>query len=320
LLNDKDYEILNFELKCMGKIRHLAVLVMLMVAAQIGNGQQQVMFTQYMFNGLALNPAYAGSHETMSITALARKQWTGLDGAPSTQTLSIHSPIRHQRMSLGLLFLHDNIGVTDQTGAYASYAYRIPVGKGKLAFGLQGGIAYFNARFSKVSTTDQTFAGGDVREVHPTFGFGMYYNTNRFYIGVSVPQLNQSTFDRSYADSDSRIVRHYFASAGYVFDLNHSLKLKPNILVKAVEGAPVEFDLNANLLIKDVVWLGLSWRSFDSFDAVFQVQVTDQLQIGYSYDFATTTDLSRVNGGSHELMLNYRFTFIRSRIITPRYF
>ncbi len=305
----------------MKKLKHISFLVALMSATNIVNAQQQVMFTQYMFNGLALNPAYAGSHETVSMSALARKQWTGLEGAPSTQTFSIHSPIRKQRMSLGFLFLHDNIGVTDQTGTYASYAYRIPISKrGKLALGLQGGITYYNARFSRVSTTDPTFANGDVRIMLPSIGFGMYYNTDRFYVGVSVPQLNQSSFDKTVPDSDSRLVRHYFASAGYVFDLNHALKLKPNVLVKVVEGAPVEMDLNANLLIKEVVWAGLSWRSFDSFDAILQLQVTDQLQIGYAFDFATTTDLSRVNGGSHELMLNYRFSFTHTRIITPRYF
>ena len=305
----------------MRKAKIILALITATLLAQNATAQQQVMFTQYMFNGLALNPAYAGSHETVSMTALAREQWTGLDGAPSTQTFSIHSPIRKQRMSLGFLFLHDNIGVTDQTGAFASYAYRIPVSKkGRLAFGLQGGVSYYNAQFSKVSSTDPVFATGDVRETHPSFGFGMYYNTDRFYAGISVPQLNQTDFDRDNPDSDSRLVRHYFATAGYVFDLNYYLKLKPNVLIKAVDGAPVEFDLNANLLIKDVIWVGLSWRSFDSMDAVFQFQVTDQFQIGYAYDFATTTDLSRVNGGSHELMINYRFTFTRTRIITPRYF
>jgi type IX secretion system PorP/SprF family membrane protein len=305
----------------MKKITHLVVLVILMATAKAVNGQQQVMFTQYMFNGLALNPAYAGSHETVSLSALGRKQWTGLDGAPSTQTFSIHSPIRKQRMSIGFLFLHDNIGVTDQTGTYASYAYRIPITKkGKLAFGLQGGVSYYNAQFSKVSTTDPTFANGDVRVILPSVGFGMYYNTDRFYVGVSVPQLNQSSLDKTIPDSDSRLVRHYFASAGYVLDLNHALKLKPNVLVKVVGGAPVEIDLNANLLIQEVLWVGFSWRSFDSFDTILQMQVSDQLQIGYAFDFATTTDLSRVNGGSHELMLNYRFNFNHTRIITPRYF
>jgi type IX secretion system PorP/SprF family membrane protein len=215
--------------------------------------------------------------------------------------------------------VNDNIGLTKQTGAYGSYAYRIPVSaKGKLAFGLQGGVSFYNERLSAISDNDPLAI--DTRLVRPTIGFGLYYNTDRFYAGISVPQLNQTSLDVKNPDSDAKIVRHYFASAGYVFDLNHALKLKPNILIKAVEGAPVEFDLNANLLIKEVVWVGLSWRTFDSFDAILQLQVTDQLQVGYAYDFATTSDLSRVNGGSHELMLNYRFVFNRTRIITPRYF
>jgi type IX secretion system PorP/SprF family membrane protein len=148
----------------------------------------------------------------------------------------------------------------------------------------------------------------------------MYYNTDRFYAGISIPQLIQTDFNKNSIDSDSKLVRHYFASAGYVFDLSPSIKLKPNLLVKAVSGAPVEFDLNANALFRDVLWLGLSWRTFDSFDAIVQFQLTDQLQVAYSYDFATTTELARVNGGSHEVMLNYRFTFNKTRIISPRYF
>jgi type IX secretion system PorP/SprF family membrane protein len=305
----------------MKKIRYSMLFVLLLVSMKAVQAQQQIMFTQYMFNGLAINPAYAGSHESISATALARKQWSGLEGAPSTQTFSVHSPIRNQKMSLGLLMLHDNIGVTDQTGIYGSYAYRIAFNeKAKLALGLQAGISFYNAQFSKVSANDPTFSSGDVRESLPSFGFGAYYNTERFYLGVSAPQLNQSKFNKNNPDSDSKIIRHYFITSGYVFDLSPSLKLKPNVLIKTVVGAPVELDLNANLLIKEVLWLGLSWRSFDSFDALIQVQATDQLQIGYSYDFATTTALSRVNNGSHELMLNYRFSFSRKRILTPRYF
>lgn len=295
------------------------VFVALMGCA-LGHAQQQIMFTQYMFNGLAINPAYAGSHETVSATALMRQQWTGLDGAPSTQTFSMHSPLKKERVSLGLLVMHDKIGVTNQNGVYGSYAYRIPLStKGKLAFGLQAGATFYNALFSKVSPTDPTFKN-DIRLAQPNVGFGVYYNTDRFYAGISMPQLIETKFDKSSTDPDSKLVRHYFASAGYVFDMGPSVKLKPNVLVKAVPGAPVEFDLNLNALLRDVLWVGLSWRTFDSFDAILQLQVTDQLQVGYSYDFATTTDLSRVNGGSHELMLNYRFTFAKSRIVTPRYF
>lgn len=283
--------------------------------------QQQVMFTQYMFNQLALNPAYAGSHRTLSVTALARKQWAGLDGAPSTQTLSVHSPIKNQRVGVGLLVVNDKIGVTKQTGLYNSYSYRIPFQNGgRLAFGLQIGFTAYNAQFSKISDTDPTFAG-DVREVHPNVGGGLFYNTKLFYVGFSAPQLIQNTFDRNNLDSDSKMLRHYFLTAGYVFTLNRELKLKPNFLVKAVAGAPVQFDVNLNLLMREVLWVGLSWRSFESVDALLQFQISEKLQFGYAYDFSTTTKLSRVNSGSHEIMLNYRvLTKKRSRFVTPRYF
>jgi type IX secretion system PorP/SprF family membrane protein len=298
---------------------NLFVIGLCITAASL-YGQQQVMFTQYMFNGLAINPAYAGSHETMSVTALAREQWTGLDGAPSTKTFSVHSPLKKERFSLGFLFLQDKIGVTNQNGVYGSYAYRIPVSKkANLAFGIQGGATFYNAQYSKVSATDPAFMN-DIRVAQPNVGFGVYFNTNRFYAGISLPQLMQTTFSNNSADSDSKLLRHYFATAGYVFDVSPAVKLKPNLMVKAVNGAPVQFDVNLNALLRDVMWVGFSWRSFDSFDAILQLQLTEQLQVGYSYDFATTTDLSRVNGGSHELMLNYRFTFTKSKIVSPRYF
>ena len=284
-------------------------------------GQQQIMFTQYMFNGLALNPAYAGSHESLSMTALFREQWTGLDGAPATQTLSVHSPIKNQKMGLGLLLLHDKIGVTEQTGAFGSYAYHLPfTNGGKLAMGIQGGFTYFDARFSKVSASDPTFANGDVIEWQPNVGGGVYYYTQRFYTGFSVPQLIESTFDKDNKDSDSRLLRHYFLTAGYVLDLNENLKLKPNALVKYVKGAPIEVDLNANLLIKEIVWVGFSWRSFDSVDAILQLQINNRLQLGYAYDFSTSNDIRRVNSGSHEFMLNFRIATTRDRVVTPRYF
>ena len=283
--------------------------------------QQQVMFTQYMFNQLAINPAYAGSHRTISLTAMAREQWTGIDGAPSTQTLSFHSPISGQRVGVGVLFLHDKIGVTNQTGFYNSYSYRIPFENGgQLAFGIQGGFTTYNAQFSRVSDTDPTFANGDFKETHPNFGAGLFYSTKEFYLGFSVPQLIQSTFDKNNPDSDSKIIRHYFLTTGYVFSLDRNLKLKPSLLVKAVNGAPVQFDVNVNLLMHEVAWVGLSWRSFDSIDAMLQLQLTKQLQFGYSYDFATTSALSRLNGGSHELMLNYRALHKRSRTVPKRYF
>lgn len=299
----------------------LAILFSLLLSGGGLMAQQQVMFTQYMFNGLALNPAYAGSQESLSLTALAREQWRGVEGAPSTQTFSAHSPLREGKIGLGLLFLHDQIGLTNQTGVYGSYAYRISFSGSKtLSMGLQAGFSHFNARYSKLSETDPAFAGQDVKELHPNFGFGLYYTTNRWYVGASVPQLAENIFDRKDRNSAINQVRHYFLSAGYVMDLNENLKLKPNLLVKAVGGAPLEFDLNANLLIKNLIWVGASWRSMESIDALVQLQLTDQLQLGYAYDFATTAALHSINAGSHELMLNYRMGLFKRKIITPRYF
>ncbi len=305
---------------------NIKFLQALLTAAILSMGQQalsqqQVMFTQYMFNGLAINPAYAGSHEAVSMTALGRQQWVGMEGAPSTQTFSVHAPIKEKKIALGFLFLHDKIGITEQNGLYASYAYRIQFPKGgKLALGLQAGATNYAASFSKVSQSDPTFMGGDVNEFHPNVGFGAYYSTKRFYAGLSLPQMLNTAFDSDNPDSDSKMIRHYFITAGYVLDLNEHLKLKPNLLVKAVEGAPVEFDVNLSLLINEIFWVGGSWRSFDSFDAIFQFNLNNRFQVGYAYDFATTTELSRVNAGSHEIMLNYRIPTKRNKIITPRYF
>jgi len=303
-------------------IRNIIIVAALAFLGSKAEAQQQVMFTQYMFNGLAINPAYAGSHDHASATFLAREQWVGLDGAPASQTFSLHSPINASgSASLGGLIIHDKIGVTNQTTAYLAYAYRIRFeGSARLAFGLQAGYSNYNSRLSQISTTDPTFASGDININRPNFGAGLYFNTRRFYAGVSVPQMVRSRLDVNNSDSDSRLERHYFATAGYVFDLSPDLKLKPNVLIKYVDNAPVEFDVNANLLIKELVWVGLSYRSFDSFDALFQIQVSKQFQFGYSYDFATTTDLRRVNSGSHEIMLQYNFVFGKKRIISPRYF
>ncbi|WP_340077140.1 type IX secretion system membrane protein PorP/SprF [Leptobacterium sp. I13] len=284
--------------------------------------QQQVMFTQYMFNGMALNPAYAGTHNAISATLLAREQWVGLDGAPSTQTFTVHSPINEtKKVSLGAMVLRDEIGITEQTSFTLAFAYRLQLGVNtQLSFGLQGNYNNFNSRYSDLNINDPVFTNADVTVSKFNFGAGAYLYTDQFFLGVSSPQLIRNEFDKNNADSDSFLERHYFAYTGYVFPISENVKAKPNVLMKYVEGAPVEFDINANFLFYEKLWLGLSYRSFDSFDAIAQFQITKQLQIGYAYDFATTTDLRRVNSGSHEFMLQFNFNFSRDRIISPRYF
>lgn len=304
--------------------KSLFLTVIMLLGLTKVQAQQEAMFTQYMFNGLALNPAYAGSHESLSATFLLRDQWNGLPGAPSTQTFSVHSPIRNARIALGLQFIHDKLAVFDQYGVTGAYAYRIFTSKGTLSLGLQLGFTSYNAELTDLTThvpNDPVFQG-TVNKTMPSFGAGVYYYTDRFYIGLSAPQLvtNSLSEDVVEIDADARQERHYFLTAGHMFPISHNVQLKPNVLIKAVEGAPLQMDLNLNALFSEVLWLGVSWRSLSDFDALIELQITDQLLMGYSYDFATTTDLSRVNSGSHELMLNYRFRYAKNKVITPRYF
>ena len=283
--------------------------------------QQQAMYTQYMFNGLALNPAYAGSHDALSLTGLARIQWVGIEGAPNTQTFAAHSPIA-DRSSVGLFLIHDNIGVTNQYGIYSSYAYRIPMGKGALSMGLQVGFNNYSINLNQVSTKlqDQNFSVSDGGGLLPNFGAGLFYSSERFYVGASVPHIrNNELFQDNVESFNARQFRHYFLTAGYVFDVGPSLKLKPNFLVKAVQGAPVEYDINANLLIKEVLWVGASYRTNDAMSFLIEMLLSPQLRLGYAYDY-TTTELQEFNTGSHELMLNYRFAFDKSKVLSPRYF
>jgi type IX secretion system PorP/SprF family membrane protein len=301
------------------KYKKAIIFVTLCIIGFVANAQQQAMFSQYMYNGLAINPAYAGSQESLSMTALMRQQWVGMDGAPSTQTISGHMPIEAKRIGIGLMVLHDRIAITDQTGVYGSYAYKIPMQKGQLALGIQGGFTHYNSTFSEISLIDQTFATADISEFYPNFGFGAYYTTDKFYAGFSIPQFVQSKLNKGNEDITGIIRRHYFIHSGYVFDLNQDFKFKPNILVKMVDGASVELDLNVNMYYKNLVGLGLSYRTMDAVVVLLHVQITDKLQFGYAYDI-TTSSVKKVSYGSHELFLNYRISLSNSKIITPRFF
>jgi type IX secretion system PorP/SprF family membrane protein len=291
--------------------------------------QQDAMFTQYMFNGLVLNPAYAGSREVLSATALYRNQWVGIDGAPKTVTFSMHAPVRNEKIGLGIIFCNDRLGITNTNNVGLNYAYRITFkNKAKLSLGLQASVLQYRADFASIahsfspSVFDPAFAQVINRWL-PNFGTGIYYYTNKFYAGISMPNILLNKLSESGAvfqvgDKASQY-RHLFLTTGYVFDLNKSLKLKPSILVKFVQGAPVEFDFNANLWLFDMFAVGLSYRTRDSIDALFEFQVTPQLGIGYAYDY-TLTPLGKYTSGSHEIMLRYEFGFSKTRIITPRYF
>lgn len=282
-------------------------------------GQQEFMVTHYMYNGLALNPAYAGVHSGISTSFLLREQWVGIDGAPSTQLASIHSPLNHRPVSLGALVYRDKIGLSSELGTYLSYAYRIQVSNSlKLSMGLQASGHNYKVDYGiEDDLSDPEDVLNNISEMKWNFGAGLLLHNDRFYLGASIPQMLNRKLDSEDRDGEfATLVQHYYLTAGYAFDVGPSLVIKPNFLMKAVEGAPIQVDLNANALIRSKLWLGVSYRSFDSVDGLIALQVNPQLQIGYSVDITGT----EIDATSHEVMVNYIFNLPTSKIVTPRYF
>jgi type IX secretion system PorP/SprF family membrane protein len=288
------------------------------------SAQQVATYAQYMMNGLAINPAYAGSQDALVATALARFQNVGLSGAPNTQTFSVHSSLLNKKVSLGMLVIHDQLSVINQTGVHFSYAYRIPVSQknnGTISFGLQGGLSMYKAEYTELDvlqSNDPAFAQ-DIRESRPNVGAGIYYSTNLTYIGLSMPSLLNNVFDRGAQFETVYQNRPVILTGGHVFKVNRMIKLKPNFLFKVVDNRPVEFDINVNALFDEVVWVGLSYKSSKQVALLTQVQITDQIQFGYSYTL-TAGKVRYVELGSHEVMLSYKFKFIKKGVISPRYF
>lgn len=301
------------------------VAIFLVLIVSTASAQQHPIFTQYMFNGLIINPAYSGSQESMMLTASVRRQWTGIKGAPTTEVFSGHSPIKLSRSAAGLVATHDGLGVTHQYMFYGTYAYRIPVSKyGKVAVGGQAGMTYYKANYSELDVVTQngqpdlTFAGNDGR-VLPNLGIGIYYSDRKTYVGLSMPTLINNKWNNQDPLLVSHQERHYFLSAGHVFDIGTDFKLKPNVLLRYVEHGPFQYDLNLNLLVKEVVWVGVSYRMQDSVDGLVQWNVNKQMSLGYSYGYPTSS-LSSFQSGTHEFVLNYRLKQNKHIVLSPRYF
>lgn len=292
--------------------------ILFVIACFTLRAQQQALFTQYMFNQLALNPAYAGVHEGISASLLWREQWIGFEGAPRTQTMSVHSPIGFRPISLGLLAMHDEVGLTSQNSVTGIYSYRIKLGNTRLAFGVQASMNFFKGDFSSATIADPLLA--PVSASRPNFGTGVLWHADKFYVGVSIPQIDNQKLDPSNDASSSELIRHYFISGGYVFALHENIIVKPNVLFKYVDGAPLQADFNLNMLLQPLIWLGVSYRSLESVSVLFQLQISSSMQLGYSYDLAATSRLAQTNSGSHEIMLNYVFPLPQTKILTPRYF
>lgn len=308
-------------------IRISLALSLAAICSQSVKAQQDPMYTHYAFNTLAVNPAYAGSREALTITALHRSQWVGFEGAPITQTLTLHSPLLNNKLGLGLTVTNDNIGPTNFTSFNLDFAYKIRISeKGNLSFGMKGGGNLVRGELSSL-TLDQ---GGDAAFTQninsrflPNFGFGLYYATPTWYVGASTPKLLQNSYSESLTASASREQRHYFLIAGTVFNLTESekLKLKPTAFVKVTESTPVQADLTALFILYDKVEFGGMFRTGDALGLLLGYDFTPQFRVGYSYDFSYANTTTQYNGGSHEIMLRYDLVFKnQGKIVSPRYF
>ncbi len=291
-----------------------------LLSAEI-KAQQDPQYTQYMYNTMSVNSAYTGQREVLSIAGLFRTQWVGIEGAPITQTFSIHTPLRDERIGIGLSIVNDQLGPAQETYFNANFSYTILLDNTdkKLSFGLNGGFHFLNTDWKKgIYQNPDIVFNQNLNLFSPLIGAGLYLHSRKWYVGLSVPNFIDTKHYNDLQESLAMERIHAFLICGYVFDLNNKTKFKPAILVKGVSGAPLIADISANFLLNKTFALGLAWRWDDAISGLVGFQVTNGFYIGYSYD-RTTTRLKNYNGGTHEIMMRFELQKV-GRLISPRFF
>ncbi|WP_452223128.1 PorP/SprF family type IX secretion system membrane protein [Lacinutrix chionoecetis] len=304
----------------------ILVILFSSIFALESTAQQDAQYTQYMYNTMSINPAYAGSREVISMLGLYRTQWVGLDGAPDTQTFNIHSPVgENRKVGLGLSIINDNIGPTHETYFDIDFSYTVNTSEeGRLSFGVKGGGHLLDVAYSELSpynNGDQLLQSDIENKFSPNVGAGIYYRKGeRWYVGLSAPNLLETKhFDESSLSVAKERINLYLIG-GYVFDVNADLKLKPAVLFKGVQGAPLQADLTVNALLKEKLTLGLAYRWSAAVSALVGYQLSDRLMLGLAYD-RETTDLGKTQfeQGSFEVFLRFEI-FENQKILSPRFF
>ena len=305
----------------MKKVYFIAILALAITELR---AQQDPHYTQYMYNMSVMNPAYAGSKESISGGFLYRKQWVEIEDAPTTGTFFIHSPVG-RNVGLGLSVISDKIGPVEETNFYGDFSYTLNLGgEHRLAFGLKAGATMHKIDFNTIYPTlpdlgDDVFGQGNPNNTFLNIGSGVFYYTNKYYVAFSVPNMLKS----KYLDFDGRQygtdVIHYFLTGGYVFDINPNLKFKPFAMIKSSVNAPTSFDVSTNFMFYDKLELGATYRLEDSFGAMVNFAITPSLRVGYAYDHIIS-DLNVVTPASHEVMLLFDLNFPKKVSRSPRYF
>lgn len=299
------------------------LFLVLILSGFISNAQQDAQYTQYMYNTVNVNPAYAGSRGVMSIFGLHRTQWVGLDGAPVTNSLAFNTPLKDSKVGIGLSFVNDKIGPTTQSDISADISYTIQTSETyNLSFGIKASANLFNLDKNKLNIYDPNeLVLMDLDNFFtPNFGAGVYLHSDKSYLGLSVPNFFNS---KRYSDNDVQVYAqrmNIYLIGGYVFDFNSNIKFKPSFLGKVVEGAPLQIDLSGNFLINEKFVLGAAWRWSAAGSLMAGFHISDQMFIGYGYDLETTR-LNNYNSGSHELFLRYEFNKkSKEKVKSPRFF
>lgn len=304
----------------MKNIKYIIIGIVVLISNTIFS-QQDPQFTQYMYNTVSFNPAYAGSTNTLNFNLLHRTQWVGLEGAPKTQVFSVNSPLG-RNTALGLSLVNDEIGPSEEVYATADFSYTIELQNDlKFAFGLKAGLQSLQVDYTKLNTYDPTDSQfqQNVSQLSPQIGLGSYLYTDNWYLGVSVPNMLKTDHYDEIGVSTAAERLHLYFIGGYVFQLNKNLKFKPATLIKVVSGAPIAYDLSANFLLNDKFTLGGSYRLDSAVSALAGFQISNSLMLGYAYDF-DTTDLARYNSGSHEIFLKFEIFNTVKGVTSPRFF
>jgi type IX secretion system PorP/SprF family membrane protein len=296
-------------------------LLLLILLVHHAEAQQKVQFTQYMFNGLVINPAYAGADEALSLTFMQRKQWAAIENSPSTQTLSGHTLFRKKHLGLGFILVNDKIGVHRNLSALSNLAYHLKVAdKSYLSMGFQAGIHSKRSNYGSLAgngNVDPRLFDASVSYTAFDIGMGLYFRSPKLHVGISAPELLPERFSLN----DSVTVKlsnvNYFLFAKYIIGVSEHIEVEPSLLLKYFKGTPLSYDMNMNLIFKKVLTMGLSYRKSESIDFMMKAQLTGQLQVGYSYDHPIG-EVARVSNGSHELIVNYVFRYVQSKVMSPR--
>ncbi|APS39981.1 type IX secretion system membrane protein, PorP/SprF family [Salegentibacter agarivorans] len=303
-------------------MKNIYLLIFCLMFSVSALAQQLPQFTQYMYNTISINPAYAGSRDGFSITALNRNQWAGVSGAPNTQTLSVHSPLTNDKVGLGLSVINDKTGYENYTYAYGDFAYRLDFNNNiSLAMGLKAGMSYYNLDeelFNDQQVLNDPFFEDQFNKWTPNFGIGFYLSAQNWYIGASAPKLINNN-NHEYNEFLAMEQIHYYLTGGYVFDLNENLKFRPTSLLKMTSGAPLSVDFSGTMIFNEKFYLGANWRIDDALGAFLDVELFDGFRAGYAYEYSIS-DIRPYTSGSHEILLIYEFRFQKTRYKSPRFF